>query len=314
LLLDAIIFIAIIALRRADAQKRFKASVTMERKDESEDLLLRSYSNGFNNQKYSMRFTFDDMSYSTGKGSNARKIIDNMTGCIRPGKLTAIMGPSGAGKSSLLSLLLGKTKRTSGKILVNDEECEISDFASIVGFVPQEDVMLRELSVYENIYHSAKIRLPSSWSVQEIRDHVDTIIQALNLTSVAHSIIGDDVDRGISGGQRKRVNVGIELAGIPLSLFLDEPTSGLDSTAALSVIDILRSISRLGNTVVAVLHQPRIEIFNNIEDIILVSNGRIAYCGPTPNCQGYFESLGYMFPKESNPADVLSTSRSLLTN
>jgi ABC-type multidrug transport system ATPase subunit len=281
------------------------ASVTMDRKDESENLLLRSYSNGFQNQKYSMRFTFDNMSYSNGKGENTRKIIDDMTGCIRPGKLTAVMGPSGSGKSTLLSLLLGKTKRTSGTILINDQQCSSSDFASLVGFVPQEDVMLGELTVFENIYHSAKIRLPSSWTTQEIRAHVETIIQALNLTSVSHSIIGDDVKRGISGGQRKRVNVAIELAGIPLALFLDEPTSGLDSTSALSVIDILRSIALLGNTVVAVLHQPRIEIFSKLDDILLVSAGKISYCGPAPNCQGYFESLGYTFPPFANPADVL---------
>lgn len=119
---------------------------------------------------------------------------------------------------------MGKVKRTSGSLRVNNREVEMSTYKKIIGFVPQEDIMLRELSVYENILHSARVRLPPSWTHQEVRAHVDTIIHALDLDHVKHTRIGDETTRGVSGGQRKRVNIALELAGVPLALFLDEPT------------------------------------------------------------------------------------------
>ena len=125
------------------------------------------------------------------------------------------------------------------------------------------------------------------------------------MTHVQHSLIGDEFHRGISGGQRKRVNIGIELAATPVSIFLDEPTSGLDSTSALEICDILKQIANLGLTVVSIIHQPRIEIFQKFDDVILLApGGRTVYQGPTSQTQGYFEKLGYVFPLTANPADV----------
>jgi ABC-type multidrug transport system ATPase subunit len=118
--------------------------------------------------------------------------------------------------------------------------------------------------------------------------------------------IGDEDTRGISGGQRKRVNIGIELCAIPTCIFLDEPTSGLDSTAALEVCDNLRQIAALGLTIVSVIHQPRIEIFEKFHDVFLIApGGQTAYLGPIKECQPYFESHGYYFDPRVNPADVL---------
>lgn len=131
---------------------------------------------------------------------------------------------------------MGKVNRTSGSLLVNGKESEMSAYRKVIGFVPQEDTMLRELTVYENILHSARIRLPSSWSRKEIVEHCDTIIKALNLENVKHTPIGDETTRGISGGQRKRVNIALELAGIPLALFLDEPTRFVDSLTRSAVL------------------------------------------------------------------------------
>jgi ABC-type multidrug transport system ATPase subunit len=120
------------------------------------------------------------------------------------------------------------------------------------------------------------------------------------------SNIGDETTRGISGGQRKRVNIGIELCAIPTCIFLDEPTSGLDSTASLEVCDNLRQIAELGLTIVSVIHQPRIEIFEKFDDVFLIApGGRTAYLGPTIECQAYFESLGFYFNPKLNPADIL---------
>lgn len=114
------------------------------------------------------------------------------------------------------------------------------------------------------------------------------------LINVAHSYIGDETSRGVSGGQRKRVNIGLELAAAPLVIFADEPTSGLDSTAALQAINTLKEIAKSGVTVVAVLHQPRIEIFRELDDVILLlPGGRTAYIGPCNEAKPYFESLGF---------------------
>ncbi|KAI8843068.1 hypothetical protein BC829DRAFT_420151 [Chytridium lagenaria] len=168
--------------------------------------------------------------------------------------------------------------------------------AKIIGYVPQEDVMLRELTN----------STPRSWTRRQIEDHVDNVLKALNLTHVANSFIGDETDRGVSGGQRKRVNIGMELAAAPLAIFLDEPTSGLDATAALEVADILASIAHLGLTVVSVIHQPRIEIFRKFDDVLMIApGGKVAYLGPISQAQRYFESLGFYFDPEANMSDVL---------
>ncbi|KAJ3109237.1 hypothetical protein HDU96_007268 [Phlyctochytrium bullatum] len=250
-----------------------------------------------------MDFGFTDLSLRLPSGV---PVLQGVTGEIRAGRMTAIMGPSGAGKTTFMNVLMGKVSRTGGELRINGRPAEMQQFKKLIGYVPQEDVMHRELTVEENIAYSAKIRLPRSWTNQEVKKHVEHVVDALNLTKVKHSPIGDDFSRGISGGQRKRVNVGMELAATPLALFLDEPTSGLDSTAALDLSSILRSISRLGLTIVSVIHQPRMEIFRSFDDVLLIApGGRTAYFGPVDKVQGYFESLGFHFDKDANVADVL---------
>ncbi|KAJ3321189.1 hypothetical protein HDV06_004532 [Boothiomyces sp. JEL0866] len=196
-------------------------------------------------------FRMDDLGLKLKSG---KEILKGVSGYIRAAKLTAIMGPS---ETTFMSVLCGKVQRTSGKLFISGKQIELYKFKKLIGFVPQEDVMHRGLTVRENLLYSARIRLPFSWTTQQIENHVDGLIEILNLTSVANSIVGDESNRGISGGQRKRVNVGIELVSIPLCLFLDEPTSGLDSVGALEVVDILSRITKMGITVVAVIHQPR---------------------------------------------------------
>ena len=136
------------------------------------------------------------------------------------------MGPSGAGKSTFLSLLSGKTEPTGGTLAVNGEHASLKDYRKVVGFVPQEDIMIRELSVEENIRHSAFMRLPASMSRKKKLERVYQVMESLDLLRIRSSIIGDEIIRGISGGQRKRVNVAMELVADPSLLALDEPTSG----------------------------------------------------------------------------------------
>ena len=129
-------------------------------------------------------------------------------------------------------------------------------------------------------------------------------MDVLGLSHIAHSKIGNDDTRGISGGQRKRVNIAIELAAQPSIMFLDEPTSGLDSTSSLQLIKALRATAKQGITVAAVLHQPRYEMFCLFHDVLLLGKGGFTvYFGPAQDAKQYFESLGYVFPAEVNPAD-----------
>lgn len=253
----------------------------------NDSLLIQAFGKGLGHQKLFMRYDFKDLGFKVKGGPT---VLHGVSGQIRPGKLTAIMGPSGAGKTTFLNVLMGKVKRTSGQLFLNGFECDISAYQKVIGFVPQEDIMLRECTVYENILHNCQIRLPKSWSDREINDHARTIIKALDLEHVQHTQIGDEATRGISGGQRKRVNIGMELSAIPLSLYLDEPTSGLDSTAALSVCRILKRITSLGVTCVCILHQPRSEIFFQLDDLLLIAPG------------------GRYFLSISNPQDCISRS------
>lgn len=143
---------------------------------------------------------------------NGKFILQGVTGKIRSGAVTAIMGPSGCGKTTFMSTMMGKLNRTSGSLKISGESREMAEYKKIIGYVPQEDLMHRELTVRENILYSARIRLPRSWSDELVAKYVDSILDVLNLSTVAHTTIGDEVTRGISGGQRKRVNIGMELA------------------------------------------------------------------------------------------------------
>ncbi|KAJ3284823.1 hypothetical protein HDU79_007844 [Rhizoclosmatium sp. JEL0117] len=252
-----------------------------------------------------MDFEFEDLGLTLKKPAG-KCVLKGVNGAIRSKRLTAIMGPSGCGKTTFMNVLMGKVTRTSGSLLINDQECEMSKYKKVIGYVPQEDIMLRELTVRENIFHSARVRLPRTWTDVQVNEYVDEVIEVLSLTHVQHSLIGSENERGVSGGQRKRVNIGMELAGVPLALFLDEPTSGLDSTSSLKVAEILRKIASLGLTIVAVIHQPRYEIFQQFNDILmLVPGGKTAYIGPTAHVVEYFKELGYTFDALANPADIL---------
>lgn len=178
-------------------------------------------------------------------------------------------------------------------------------YKKIIGYVPQDDIVLPELTVRENILHSARIRLPANWSDSEIQSHVDILISCLQLAHVQNSLVGSTAAPVISGGQRKRVSIGMELAAAPMALFLDEPTSGLDATAAASIMATLKALSRLGMTIVTIIHQPRQEIFESLDSLVLLGAGRMIYCGPEEGIQPHFEGLGFQFPDHTNPADVM---------
>ncbi|KAI0426267.1 hypothetical protein F5Y09DRAFT_70960 [Xylaria sp. FL1042] len=254
--------------------------------------------------QFGLSFTYTNLSFQP-KGS-PKPILQNVTGSIQRGSLTAVMGGSGAGKSTFVNVLMGKTTNTGGLVTVNNIPGKIKRYKKLIGYVPQDDIVLPELTVYENILHSARIRLPRTWSSANIKVHVDSVIDCLELSHVRNSLVGSIGKPVISGGQRKRVSIGMELAAAPMAIFLDEPTSGLDATSASSIMRTLKAIARLGISVIVIIHQPRMEIFEMLDELILLASGQIIYEGGENGVQQFFENVGFRFPEHSNTGDVIT--------
>eukprot|EP01083_Nonionella_stella_P008884 25735_1 len=164
--------------------------------------LREAYSDVVHNKRMYIRFR----KLSLYLPKHNKFILNYVTGSIVPGRITAIMGPSGAGKTTFLTALMGKADGISGSTSVNGNECHMSEYSKLIGFVPQNDVMIRELSVRDNIWFSARMRLPRRWTDAEVGVHVDCVIEMLGLSRVAYSQVGGSGDRGISGGELKRAN------------------------------------------------------------------------------------------------------------
>lgn len=236
-----------------------------------------------------------------------KKILQNITGRFRPGRLTAIMGSSGAGKTTLLSVLAGNTRQgqVDGEIYVNGELFTPMMLKEISGFVFQDDVLLETMTVKEAILQSALLRLPKSVTAEEREYRVNEIIEVLHLGQASNTIVGSPLKKGISGGERKRTAIGMEMVVNPAVLFLDEPTTGLDTFTAYTVIMSLKRLTRQGRTVVATIHQPSTETFKLFDDLVIMSRGRIAYFGPVRKVISYFARNGYQCPLYMNPADYI---------
>jgi len=271
---------------------------------------------------------FKSISCSVLAGSEQRPILDEITGTFEAYHLSAIMGPSGCGKSTLLDVLTGKKKTDSkwtvkGDILINSQKIDIETIKPIIGFVPQDDVVHEGLTVRENIFFSAAKRMPPHTSGSRLQAITNDVLQVLQLEPKQNLLVGNRTrtGEGLSGGQKKRVNVGIELAACPTILFLDEPTSGLDATASLLLVQQLKRMARLGVTIAMVIHQPRYDLFTLLDDVLLLGTlekmgGRLAYMGPTVQAKEHFQALGLDMPANWNPADwmmdILSGQKYLL--
>ncbi|EIW85570.1 hypothetical protein CONPUDRAFT_118487 [Coniophora puteana RWD-64-598 SS2] len=230
-----------------------------------------------------------------GDGGNERTILDNVSGSVEPGQMMAILGPSGAGKTTLVELLAGKHKSgvSSGTIAFPSHTpgtAGESDGAPHIAFVPQHDTLPPMLTVREALAFAAALRLPESLPGAQKRALVEGVIERLGLGAVADTRIGTTsgsgggggAGRGISGGEARRVSIGLELVGCPDVLVLDEPTSGLDSVSAMRVVSVLKGVAgdeRNPVAVVCSLHQPSSQLYQKFDQIMLLAHGRALYAG-----------------------------------
>ncbi|NWZ22362.1 ABCG2 protein, partial [Asarcornis scutulata] len=255
--------------------------------------------------------SFHNIQYSVKQSSGflcrrktvEKKILQNVYGIMKPG-LNAILGPTGSGKSSLLDVLAARKDPAglSGEVLI-DGIPQPPNFKCISGYVVQDDVVMGTMTVRENLHFSAALRLPSSISFQEKEERVTQIISELGLSKVANSKVGTELIRGVSGGERKRTNIGMELITEPPVLFLDEPTTGLDASTANAVLILLKKLSRRGRTIIFSIHQPRYSIFKLFDSLTLLALGKVLYHGPANQALDYFSSIGYECEPFNNPAD-----------
>ena len=208
------------------------------------------------------------------------------------GSLIGIMGASGAGKSTLLNVLNGSTQPTGGEVLINGVNIhnEKHLIEGIIGHVSQDDLLIEELSVFQNLYYNAKLCF-DNFSEDQLTEAVDKVLKNLGLHEIKDIQVGSPLNKKISGGQRKRLNIALELIREPAVLFLDEPTSGLSSRDSENILDLLKELSLKGKLVFVVIHQPSSEIFKMFDKLIIMdTGGYLIYNGNPVDSIIYFKS------------------------
>ncbi|MBM4375236.1 MAG: FHA domain-containing protein [Deltaproteobacteria bacterium] len=248
-------------------------------------------------------------------------LLDNVSFKALPGDMIALMGPSGAGKTTLLLTLNGYLPPTQGLVRINGEDLySIYDLLrGSIGYVPQDDLVHAELTVYEAVRYSAKFRLPPDYSDQEIDARVQQTLRDLGLDSIQHLEIGAPEKKVLSGGQRKRVNIALELVTDPIILYLDEPTSGLAADDAASLIQLLNGLTTAtGKTIIMTIHQPAKEEYEKFTHALILGYGGVPmFFGPTiPDSYRFFSGFkarqgAYVEP---SPSEVVDNPRDMFGN
>lgn len=216
------------------------------------------------------------------------------------GKLIGIMGASGSGKSTLLDILDGSIKPTEGTVVLNGKNLHEDEdgLSGVVGLVPQDDFLVEELSVYQNLYYAARLTF-GNHTIEETHDLVQNTLKSLGLAEIKDLLVGSTLDKTISGGQRKRLNIGLELLRKPSILFVDEPTSGLSSNDSINIMDLLKELSLQGKLIFVVIHQPSSDIFKMFDQLILLDvGGYQVYYGNPSEALVYFKTIVNMVNKD----------------
>src|SRR5687767_6109911 len=248
--------------------------------------LVANFNEELQTTKLSFNATIDELKFPNG-GIGLRHVLI----AEGPGKLIGIMGASGAGKTTLLNVLAGLVKPTTGQILINsfDLHTQKDRIHGVIGYVSQDDLLIEELTVYQNLYYNARLCF-ANFTEAQLHERVMQVLENLGLDQRKDLRVGNALDKTISGGQRKRLNIALELMREPAILFLDEPTSGLSSRDSENVIDLLKELSLKGKLIFVVIHQPSSDIFKMFDKIIIMDvGGNSAYYGPPVDAITYFK-------------------------
>lgn len=227
--------------------------------------------------------------------SQTKFILDNVSGKVKSGEALAILGASGAGKTTLLNLLSKKIESKNlaieGNILLNNQKVDSGLLNAISSYVMQDDVLESTMTPVEVLLFTAKLKI-NNLSDEQIENKVENMIQKLNLQNAKNTKIGNELKRGVSGGERKRTSIGVELISDPQIIFLDEPTTGLDSFNAFEVIENLCTLAKEDNRlIIFTIHQPSSEIFNLLDNICILADGKTIYFGARNNILDCFNEL-----------------------
>jgi len=223
---------------------------------------------------------------------NSDNGLQKMNFRVESGNLIGIMGGSGVGKTTLLNLLHGKVKPTSGNLFINgyDINSDSEELKGLIGFVPQDDMLIEELTVYQNLYFNARLCF-GDYNEEQFKNMVERVLQDLDLYEIKDLQVGDLMNKKVSGGQRKRLNIGLELMREPVVLFIDEPTSGLSSFDSEKVMNLLRNQALHGKLVFAIIHQPSSDIIKMFDRLwLLDKGGYMIYDGDPVEALVYFKT------------------------
>ena len=249
-----------------------------------------------------LTFVAENVHYKFGNGKVG---LQQVNIAEESGKLIGLMGGSGAGKSTLLNVLNGNSTPSEGSVRINGVNIhqDKAKIEGVIGYIPQDDLWVEELSVYENLYFAAQLCFKDK-QAEELEALVDQTLESLGLNEIKDLKVGDPLDKSISGGQRKRLNIGLELLREPSVLFVDEPTSGLSSRDSENIMDLLRELAFKGKLVFVVIHQPSEDIFKMFDKLILLDvGGYQVYYGDPVESITYFKELTQMVDKRrsANP-------------
>jgi ABC transport system ATP-binding/permease protein len=248
--------------------------------------LVANFNEELKTTKLSFNATIEELKFQNGAIGLRNVVISE-----GPGKLIGIMGASGAGKTTLLNVLAGLVQPTQGQILINgfDLHTQKDRVHGVIGYVSQDDLLIEELTVYQNLYYNAKLCF-SDFTEAQLHERVMAVLENLGLDQRKDLRVGNALDKTISGGQRKRLNIALELIREPAILFLDEPTSGLSSRDSENVIDLLKELSLKGKLIFVVIHQPSSDIYKMFDKMIIMDTGGYpAYYGPPVEAVTYFK-------------------------
>ncbi len=224
---------------------------------------------------------------------SGRAGLQNVTVSEKGGKLIGLMGGSGSGKSTMLNVLNGSERPSSGRVLINgiDIHENPESIEGIVGFIPQDDLLMEDLTVFENLHYAARLCF-GQLNKEEAVERVNKVLNSLGLSEIRNLKVGSPLQKTISGGQRKRVNIGLELLREPTILFVDEPTSGLSSRDSENIMDLLKELSLRGKMIFVVIHQPSSDIYKMFDTLIILDVGGFQiYYGNPVEAVSYFQEI-----------------------